>query len=67
MDKYKLDEKARKQIRQMLFIICGNPMKCRKCERDIWFLPTRNSKMIPYTDDAVSHFADCPSAGEFRK
>ena len=40
---------------------------CSKCGRDIWWVVTVNGKRNPYTDDGISHFADCKQAGTFRK
>jgi len=41
--------------------------KCKKCGKKILFLPTKSGKQMPVTLGFISHFADCPSANEFRK
>jgi len=41
--------------------------ECRSCGRKVWWVETKNGKRAPYTVDGVSHFADCPSAGQHRK
>ncbi len=41
--------------------------KCKSCEKDILFLPTKKGSMMPVCLDLTSHFADCPKAKEFRK
>lgn len=41
-------------------------VKCRKCDKDIIFLPTKNGKRMPVNCDLTSHFADCPYANDFR-
>lgn len=68
MDKYALDEKARKQVAAMLTLQSGAPAKCKRCGRAIWYVMMQKSgKANPFTDDAVSHFVDCPAAAEFRR
>jgi len=41
--------------------------KCRNCEREIFFMETKNRKLIPVTFELVCHFSDCPAADKFRK
>jgi hypothetical protein len=66
--KYALNDKARKQVAAMLSLVSdAGPVECKRCRRFIWWLKLPNGKKMPYTDDAVSHFADCPHAEEFRK
>lgn len=40
---------------------------CQKCLREIIFLPTTKGRSTPVTLAMKSHFADCPSANQFRK
>lgn len=47
--------------------VCGSPAKCKKCGADIWFMTTYKGNQIPYNEDGITHFADCPFADEFRK
>jgi len=44
---------------------------CKRCRRTIWWAVTKNAQKMPICKDIngnfISHFADCPSAKEFRK
>lgn len=54
--------------------------KCKGCQADLIFLPTKSGKRMPVLASSVnigdkqfdatkhrSHFADCPAAQKFRK
>lgn len=65
---YALSPEARDRIGKMLTLVAREVRRCKRCGRTIYMLPMRESgKVAPYTDDAVSHFADCPHADEFRR
>lgn len=40
---------------------------CKRCQKEIFFLTTKNGKAMPTTFALKSHFVDCPSAQNFRK
>ena len=50
-----------------LFKIIGKESKC-ECGAPIWFIENpKTKKQMPYTAEALNHFADCPVADKFRK
>lgn len=59
---------SRLALEGLLRLLAGDPRPCRKCGRPIWLLtnPATGEKM-PFTDEGLSHFADCPGAADFRK
>lgn len=60
------DIKAR--IARMLDVVATERRPCAACGRTIWLVPTaKTGRPAPFTDNAVSHFADCPNADRFRK
>jgi len=63
---HKQDSALRENIRK-LFDMLGESRPCKKCGRKIWFVKSKNGKAMPVTDEALSHFADCPGANGFRK
>lgn len=66
--RYALDDKAREQIRKMLDLVAVEKRECHACSRMLWMvvLPMGGKKM-PFSDDAVSHFADCTEPERFRR
>jgi len=40
---------------------------CKKCGKEMLFLPTKKGKTMPVTLGLISHFADCEFANKFRK
>lgn len=53
---------------QRLYAVMGLAQKnCDACGRAIWFVRTERGRFAPFTDDGVSHFADCPKADELRR
>jgi hypothetical protein len=41
---------------------------CRACGTPIWFFKTKLGKFLPINrETGEPHFADCPSANDFRK
>lgn len=61
-------EQLRDNIRKLLGMACGDPTPCRHCGRPVWWLTMlKSGKKNPFTDDGVSHFADCSGAAGFRK
>lgn len=61
-DKYRLDEEVRKRFRTVFTAMGAQQRECKLCKRPIWFLGKN-----PFSDDGVSHFADCPEAEKFRR
>lgn len=53
------------RVRALLKIV-GDESTCRSCSRTIYWVKTRNGKRAPYTDQGISHFADCPNAAKHR-
>jgi len=49
----------------------NNRGKCRKCGKDILWVKTSFGNSMPVSENhdgtLISHFADCPAAGYFRK
>lgn len=65
---YKLDDAVRERIARMLTLVAKEVRPCKRCGRTVYMIPmAKTGKVNPYSDDAVSHFADCPNAGDFRK
>lgn len=62
-----LDRDRIQAIRAMLGVIAGSPARCRDCKTEIWFVPTKAGRVTPYTEEAISHFVDCPAASQFRR
>lgn len=42
------------------------PTPCKGCGKPIWFVTMPSGKESPYTRDALSHFADCEVASQFK-
>jgi hypothetical protein len=40
---------------------------CRGCSARVYWIVTTGGRRMPVNPDGVSHFATCPSAGDFRK
>lgn len=60
-------EQLKANIRKMLTMHCGQPVQC-KCGKDQWFIRmAKSGKLNPMTDEAISHYVDCPFAKDFRK
>jgi len=60
-------EVMRGNIREMLAVMGIYPRECQTCGRAIWFIKNRRGKKVPYTDDGLNHFIDCPGADKHRK
>lgn len=59
---------TKENVVRMLTMHCGQPVQCKKCGRSQWFLRmAKTGSMNPMTDNALSHYVDCPHAQEFRK
>jgi len=54
------------QFRAMLNMIAGK-CNCKKCNKPIWFIKSKNNVFMPITEDGINHFADCPYAKDFKK
>jgi hypothetical protein len=50
------------RMKALLKVIAGHPARCRDCGREIWWLVTAAGRKSPYTEEGISHFADCPAA-----
>lgn len=61
-----LTELQRRRVRRMLDAVCDFSRPCKVCSRQIWFLRTKRSSLMPVTDDATVHWADCPGADDLR-
>lgn len=61
------DAAARERVRRLLDQAAVFSRACKVCGRPLWFVRTRAAKLIPYTDDAAPHWADCPGADELRR
>ncbi len=44
----------------------GNQSLCRGCSAIVYFVPMRGGRIAPYDGTAVSHFATCPNAEQFK-
>lgn len=63
MDEY--SEKLKKNIRYLFNMVFGKPTQCLGCGKDIWFIEhPRTHTLMPFTDEALNHHADCPKAAE---
>jgi hypothetical protein len=49
-----------------LFQQIADPGFCKGCGEEIFWLLHRNGKKVPYTRDALNHFADCREAQRFK-
>ena len=58
-----VDEEIEDRIRRLGVLTTD----CVKCGQEIFFLKTKNEKLMPTTLKLISHFADCPEASHFRK
>lgn len=56
-----------RRIEALLRVVAGDPRPCKACATPIWFVTTRAGKAAPYSSTGLSHFADCPGAGRFRR
>lgn len=45
----------------------GDHGQCRGCGANIFWVIHKNGKRVPYTHQALNHFADCPKAKEFKR
>lgn len=43
-----------------------DPMKCRGCDQNIWFVKTKRGANMPVNKDGTCHFDTCTSADDFR-
>lgn len=57
----------RSYIRKMYGVLGLSPSTCKSCGKGIWWATTKNGKKIPYTEDGICHFVDCPSANQHRR
>lgn len=55
--------KSAKKLLSML----GDKAKCKECGATIFWIRSRNGKLMPITEHFISHFADCSGADRFRK
>lgn len=62
-----LDVNQRAQVGRLLDMFAEQKRPCEACKRTVWFLRTKNGKLMPVDDDAVSHFASCSDPARFRK
>ena len=65
--KYALNDKAREQIGRLLDLVSKEKRPCKSCGRMIWLVPMKSGRDNPITDDAVSHFIDCPHREQHRR
>lgn len=54
-------------VRMLLKMLGGDPVHCRACGAEIWFVKMPSGKAAPITAEALNHFSDCPQAARFRK
>jgi len=54
------------RLKKMLVIV-GRPGRCKGCNQAIYWVTTRRDSLLPYTEEGIAHFADCPDANKFRK
>ncbi len=40
---------------------------CKRCGAALYFLRHSTGNLVPYTEDGINHFLNCPQAAEFRK
>lgn len=65
---YELPAESRVRVANMLRLITGSGGRpCKRCGRTIWMIAVSTGKQMPFSDNGVSHFADCPNASEFRR
>lgn len=43
-----------------------DPMTCRGCGADMWFVMTPRGKKMPVNKDGSPHHSTCPDADDFR-
>lgn len=51
----------------MLLRKIGSVGKCRHCNERIYWVKSKRGKNMPIQADALSHFAECPGADDFRR
>lgn len=59
------NEDLLKRIKALLKNV-GDPGVCRGCGVSIVWMRHKNGKAVPYTEQGLNHFADCPVAQRFR-
>ncbi len=58
--------KLRRQVKRLLDQV-GDEGECKGCGATIyWVRHKKSGKAVPYTPEALNHFADCPKAQSFR-
>ncbi|MCC7108004.1 MAG: hypothetical protein IT382_01840 [Deltaproteobacteria bacterium] len=61
------DKQQTERIRALLDQAATFARPCKVCGRPLWFIRTKQAELMPYTDDASPHWADCPGADELRR
>jgi hypothetical protein len=59
-------ESLKENIRKLYGWIGAQSSACKACGMPIYWIKTKNNKQMPVTDEAISHFANCPQAANFR-
>lgn len=59
--------RLRANIRALFKVLAVRESTCKACGAAIFFVKTPAEKWLPYTADALPHFADCPKADDFRR
>ncbi len=65
--RYRLDDESRARFAALFKVMGIERKECKACGAAIYFVASPKGKRIPYTEDGVSHFADCPHANNFRR
>lgn len=59
-------DRLKLNIQHLLKQVAGEGT-CKGCGAKIWWVKHKNGKSVPYTDEGLNHFADCPQAGKFKR
>lgn len=60
-------DETRQQIAAKFKLWCNHSMPCAGCGAQMFMFATGKRSLAPFTDQGISHFADCPRGMEFRK
>lgn len=58
---------SRARVRALLEHVAAFSRPCKVCGAPLWFVRTSAAQLMPYTDNATPHWADCPGADELRR
>lgn len=58
---------ARARFTALFKVIGAEQRTCSSCGASMFMVRSRHGRLVPYTVDGISHFADCPDAARHRR